>query len=569
MKFNFILTLFLAGAAAAPAFAQGYRDGIEYYKADRIAQAEELLLRNLNNADTDKAASYFYLGQICIDRFNHSVRLGQTDASNLQNAAKYFADGIKANPEYPFNYVGEGQLALMNGDSKAAEDKFKQANKLSKKDAGVPTAIARAYYSVDPNLYAKPMNKYLNEAKKLVVNRVTSGKKEFKENDADYYMLEGDILFNSANGDSRQVGDACNMYEQAIGIDPTTGEGYVKYADSFFTIKRNDYALSKLEEMLANNPQSALGQREYAEKLYSDGQIARATEMYGKLLQNPNHFAADETRYLTLLYFNKDYQSGYDQATKMLNADGKNFTARRFQYIFANLLGKDNTLPLAEALLANKSAENKFATGDYSMIAGDLIKAGRLDDGIKVLEMGAKDYPTESSMLKGASEAYRGAGLYDKAADSMVEYIAREEKTEKGANGSDLWTLSNYALVAGNTPDNPENMAKYWAIAKEAARKSLDKLAPESKYMAAKRMGDVERYSKNEEGAVENYKAAIQYMEEANVTDDPQAAKDMLRFVTVSYYTKKDYVNAKIYFDKFLIVEPNDADMNTLKAVLN
>ena len=562
-----IFTLFLAGAATASAFAQGYRDGIEYYKADRVAQAEELLLRNLNNPDTDKAASYFYLGQISIDRYNHSVRLGKTDASNLTKAAQYFADGIKANPEYPFNYVGEGQLDLMKGDPKAAESKFKQADKLSKKDAGVPTAIARAYYSVDPNVYAKQMQKYLGEAKKLVINRV-AGKRDFKENDADYYMLEGDILYNSANGDSRIVGDACNMYEQAIGIDPTTGEGYVKYADSFFTIKRNDYALSKLEEMLSNNPHSALALRELAEKLYADGQVAKATEMYSKLLQNPNHFDQDETRYMVLLYFNKDYQNGYDQATKLLATDPKNFTAQRFQYIFANELGKDNLVQLAEGLLANKSAENKFATGDYSMIATDFMKAGRNEEAYKVLEMGAQDYPDQPSMLKGASDAYKAAEQYDKAADMMAAYIDKMEKTEEGANGADLYTLSTLALVAGSDNTKPDAQQKYWPMAREAARKSLPLLADESKYMAARRMGDVDRYSKNEDAAVETYKEAIKYMEDANVTDDAKAAKDMLRFITVYYYNKKDNANAKVYLDKFLQIEPNDETMNKLKTVL-
>ena len=81
-------------------------------------------------------------------------------------------------------------------------------------------------------------------------------------------------------------------------------------------------------------------------------------------------------------------------------------------------------------------------------------------------------------------------------------------------------------------------------------------------------MGDVDRYSKNEDAAVETYKEAIKYMEDANVTDDAKAAQDMLRFITVYYYNKKDNANAKVYLDKFLQIEPNDETMNKLKTVL-
>ena len=54
MKFKYLLSLCLAGASMS-AMAQGYKDGVEYFKADRYDNAEELLNRNLNNADTNKA----------------------------------------------------------------------------------------------------------------------------------------------------------------------------------------------------------------------------------------------------------------------------------------------------------------------------------------------------------------------------------------------------------------------------------------------------------------------------------------------------------------------------------
>ena len=161
MKFKLIFSLCLAGASLT-ASAQGYKDGIEYYKADQFNNAKELLLRNLNNAETDKAVSFYYLGCIAMQE------------GNIEEAAKYFNDGVAANPEYAYNYVGLGAINLKNNDKKAAEKNFKQAEKLVKKDASIHIAIARAYYDADPVLYAKEITKLVDKARLLVYNANSS-----------------------------------------------------------------------------------------------------------------------------------------------------------------------------------------------------------------------------------------------------------------------------------------------------------------------------------------------------------------------------------------------------------
>ena len=62
-------TLFAASLAAIAmsASAQTHIEGVEYFKADQLDNAKELLLRNLNNAGTDKAIANYYLGLIAID----------------------------------------------------------------------------------------------------------------------------------------------------------------------------------------------------------------------------------------------------------------------------------------------------------------------------------------------------------------------------------------------------------------------------------------------------------------------------------------------------------------------
>ena len=56
-------SLFLA-AGSFTAFAASYTDGIEYFKAGQPDRAKILLERTLDDAGTNKAESYYYLGEI-------------------------------------------------------------------------------------------------------------------------------------------------------------------------------------------------------------------------------------------------------------------------------------------------------------------------------------------------------------------------------------------------------------------------------------------------------------------------------------------------------------------------
>lgn len=564
MKFKFLLTLTLAGAAALSAMAQGYKDGVEYYKADRLADAEELLNRNLNNADTDKAEAYYYLGQIQLARYFGGMRNHDADAIKYKNeAAKYFNDGVAANPENPFNYVGQGTIALINSNSKEAETLFKKAEKFNKKDAGIFAAVARAYYDVNPSLYAKQMDKALADGKKLVDKQMLSSSPKWAPNDQDYYMLLGDMAFDASNGDSQKVGTACNFYENAISVNPKSAEGYIKYADKLYTVKRFDEATAQLRNLLQQNPNSALGQRELAERLYENGKVKQGIEEYGRLVNNPNHFKSDEDRYMILLYYVNDFQKGYDEATKLLAADPNNFSARRFQYIFAHSLDRPDVLQMAEKLVSLKSDTNRFATGDYALVASDMIKAGRNDEALQVLAMGEKDYPNDPSVAKGAARIYvYDMKQYDKGADMMEKYA---KAVGNDISATDLNVLSSYAYYAASNAAKANDeaiTAKYTEMSEKAIRQAESKMDDAYKYLIPERLGDLARLKKDNAGALANYLEGVRIIEANGLNDDNKSdAADMYRFIGLIYAGEKK-PEARTYLQKYININPNDEAVN-------
>ncbi|MEZ3550199.1 MAG: tetratricopeptide repeat protein [Muribaculaceae bacterium] len=533
MKFKFILAAaFLAGASFA-SFAQTHAEGEEYYKADQLSNAKELLLRNMNNPGTDKSVADYYLGLIALSEGN------QADAS------KWFNDGKTANPENPFNYIGLGGLQLKSGDPKGAQELFKQAEKLGKKNASVQVAIARAYYEADPVAYKKDIDKRIEKARKI----------NMKE--ADIYLFEGDVL-----KDAKDFGSAASKYEMAANYNNDATEAYVKYAN-LFTMVNPQFAVDMLEKLLQLNPNSALAQRELANAYYNKGDYKKAAEEYGKYVTNPNHFKQDEDRYAFLLFYDGNYQKGYDYSTALLQANPANFTAQRYQFMNAAQIKEmnDKLLPMAEALFATHKAskDNKFAPIDYILIAQEFNSANRPQDAQAVLEEAIQDDPSNPEFYKQLAMTYVEENNLSKATDTYEGYLSHIEKP--GYN--DFIQQATFAFYAGveNKTKDPAAAEKYYGIAKDYASKAHEILP--NNYKPVKFDGDIAMQKAAEDqvssAAVPFYTEAITLLEASeNPTRYANDAKVMYNYMGNYYLDQKDVAKAKEYFNKYLELDPNN-----------
>lgn len=202
------------------AMAQGgYQDGIDYFKADYPEEAAIILTKTINDSSADKALSYYYLGAIDLRKNDKAAALANFDK------------GIAANPECGYNYIGKGQIELLNGNESAAEKLFKQGISSDKKEKGaLCAAVARAYFNVNPIKYAKKIEKY-----------IADGDKASKFKESDLFVLRGDMVVNNA-------GESAGQYETAIVTDeevgaPVSPEAYVKYARVYFHVNP-EYAIN-------------------------------------------------------------------------------------------------------------------------------------------------------------------------------------------------------------------------------------------------------------------------------------------------------------------------------------
>lgn len=424
----------LAGAILClglSAFADGYTDGIDYYKAGQYGNARTLLNRNLNSAGNAKALVHYYLGQIdLID-------------GNKAEAKANFDKGISIDPNNAYNYVGLGALALLSGNPTQANENFNQALKLGKKNHEITVDIARAYFNADPVKYAKEVTKYLDKAHK-----------ESKHQEPSIYILEGDMLFAQ-----KEYGDAATKYNQAINFDKENPEGYVKYANTYFYVSPQ-FAIEKLNELLSLQPNSALGQRELAEKYYNANQWTKAAEQYGKYINNPNHFPEDKARYAVLLFASNEYQKSLDVVNEILLTDPTDFQSQRLQMLNLAALEQYEAAQIAAAKFFNfpEKGNAKFTPNDYTTFGNVLQNLGQTDGAVEQYQ---KAYDLDNERLdniKLISATYNANKEFEKAADAFQQYI---DLSGQDASLNDVYLLSNRMLRAAATTEDDSARVAY------------------------------------------------------------------------------------------------------------
>ncbi len=433
MKLKSLLTFMVAGTLLSSAQSQGYKDGVEYYKAGQYEDAKTILLNTFNNADTDKAMANYYLGE---------TSLALKDAAAAQ---KYFEAGVAANPECPYNYVGLGEIDLFNNNKDAAEDDFDKANKYGKKNHEIKVCIARAYWNANPELWAKEIDKLLEKAHK-----------DSKHQEPSIYILEGDMLL-----DKEDVGGAAGKYEMAIRYDSANPEGYVKYANGYFHVNPQ-FSINKLEEFLKVAPNSALGQRELAEKYFAANRWRAASDLYGRYIQNPNHFPEDKARYSVLLYWGEDYTNSLNIANEVLAQDPNNFLMQRMLMLNKAKMGQnEEAVAEGEKFFAN-NVDGNFTANDYTTYGDCLLAVGKNDEAYAQYELAATKFPERADLLSNLSDTYSKNGESLKAAETYDRYIAALEEPSLNdiLKGSTRWLNATAKAAVTDTILRQESSAK-------------------------------------------------------------------------------------------------------------
>ncbi len=532
-----LLFAFALGAVTLSASAQlgSYRDGVDNYNAGRLDVAKAILNKTLDKSETDKAVSFYYLGCISLNE------------KNIDEARKNFEAGIAANPKYGYNFIGLGEIALINNDKGTAEKQFKLATNTDKKNTALGVAVARAYYNVNPTLYAKEIKK-----------RIEKALKDSKNTEPAVYILQGDM--EAAN----DPGEAAGKYEMAIMQDNERGnvnrEAYVKYANTYFRVNPN-FAIERLKELNAKEPTSALAQRELAEKLYDNENYGQACQQYEKYMKNPNHFQRDEQRFAGLLFSAKRYQESLEIAKKILTSDPNN------QYMHRVLLLNKSALEdYPGAVEAGKTlfsiVDVKLIPNDYILYGTALSETGNAAAAVKVFEKAIELNPDKPELLTELSAVYDRAGDKEKAVATQKKYLDMGNGTV-----TDLLSMARrYQSLAGSQAEGSvEAIGSYDEAVKYADMaivKAGDTLTPGSLASLFRAKGGIllgKNLSEPNAEVAECYNKVVELVsQDANPDRFKPYVSEAYRVLGVYYVKIDDIAKGKEIFEKYLELNPDD-----------
>ena len=543
MKVKFLFALFMSCAFGLS--AQGYLDGIEYYRADQYANARTILERTLDDADTDKAVSYYYLGQLAIKY------------RQLDKAREYFNKGIEVNPNYPYNYVGLAALDLNNNDKKAAENNIKSAKKLAKKDAQLLVDIARVYYDVDKNVYRKDIDKTLKEAYKA------------NPEEPNYYLFIGDTVIVKASN-NRELGDAASYYDQAILYAPNSAYTVVKYS-SLYEKLNPEYAISRMKEFLVNNPNSALAQRELAERLFNQQMYNDAVVAYGQYIKMPGHFTEDEERYAILLFSSSKYADAFDVAKEAAQKAKNPFVMERIMYYSkSDLKEYADAYKYAQAFFEKYPEVQIHSVGDYFYYANIAENMAKLDTANistynNVAIDSYKNIVTLDSMnvvaYKSLASIYSNTKDYDNALSYTEQYAAKAEDLKD----SDYRNWANLLVSKSEVETDPIKKKELQTKALATIEKAVEitkspYIARAAGYMYYQILGEYTTdFEKHYLKSLELLDSDAFYAEKT-----PDMYKNVLRSLGVYYYNGKNNAKAKEMFTRYLQFAPEDTQISNL-----
>ncbi|MDH8702010.1 tetratricopeptide (TPR) repeat protein [Dysgonomonadaceae bacterium PH5-43] len=547
--FAFVL-ISIAGVCAA-----NNERGIDLYRAGFYDAAKFFFLSNNNLTGEDLAENYYYLGQAYYE-------LQKTDS-----ASYYFAKAIEVDANYALGYVGNGLIALSKGDIKEADDIFKSAEKMSKKDASIPTAVAESYAAF--NMYPQA-NDAIKRAKKA--NKKYIGA----------FLVEGDVLKAQD-----KLGEASRAYKNAEEMEPNNKLIKFKLAKLFQNANRT-LSLEYLDKATEIDPDYIPAYALMGDINRNQSKYSKALSAYEKIIDIPGLPLVQHERYAQLLYFTDQFEKSLSEINYVLSIDVNNVVMYRLRaYNSFKLENYELGVQQMEEFFA-KTPVDQYIYLDYVTYGRLLLKVKRQEDAIAAFEKAAALDTAKAEVYKEMATAYEGLRDYTKAVEQYKKYFELEENTSI----FDYYTYGRdnyYAASKYLTPDylqatrTPEETAKGNEEFATFVRQGVEAFDTVIERDSNSHLGylwkghilsflDLIAQTEGAEitgEALAPYNIALEKMLADN--ENGKRNSDILmiyRYTASFYFAQKDYPKAIESYNKVLEIAPNDQDVRDVVEYL-
>ncbi len=364
--------LILAGLFTVFAFnlkAQDLNSATLLTRSEQYDKAETMF-KELIQKEPTNSKDYFFFGENYLaEYFNDTISNSLNVAANEAKAV--FQKGVEANPNDPLNYIGLAKVAYyLNEDQKADELRakaksllppYKNLRKINPPAPEYSFALAQIADS-----YIK--NGQVDTSKALPLIREAI---KIDSKNRDIYLIAGDIYILVNDGSN-----AIANYKQASFVDPQSPTAAMKIGNIYVKGRALQAAIPYFEEAISLNPNYAPAYRELGQLYLLAQRFDQSREYFKKYLELTAGNIPAKIRYVTSLFYAKDYDGVIKNVEEILAVDKSRPYMNRiagYSCYEKNPPDYDLALKYMETLFKTVSPE-RIIPKDYQYMARILLK---------------------------------------------------------------------------------------------------------------------------------------------------------------------------------------------------
>ena len=317
----------------------------------------------------------------------------QTPAPEWQAGVDNVKSLIKTNPVQASEAVGE----LLKGKNT--------------KNVELVISVARAYLDAGKLAEAET---YMEIAKKA------------DNKDAAVSVLEGDIALAK-----KDIGHACQLYEQAIYFNPNCKLAYLKYAQAYKSASPSQ-AIEKLQQLKTIAPDYLEADKELAEVYYANNRFGKAAETYAKFIDTPIATEDDILKYAFALFLNHDFEKSLQVVQKGLQKNERHAAFNRLaMYNYTDMKRFEDAERAANNFF-NASDKADYSYLDYRYYGALLSALKKYDQAVIEYGKAIEKDNTQTDIWREISDAYEQKGDYVQAIATYRKYydsLTQDKKT--------------------------------------------------------------------------------------------------------------------------------------------
>lgn len=521
------------------AFSQDLSTALKLTQSERYEDADSVFKILLKQSSSDADVNFYYgenvLKTYMADQFSNVL------ADMAKIATDLFKEGIQKDSNNVLNYIGMGMVTLLEkGDTLLADKYFKRVErsfpkkvkKYDEKNVRSLILLATAQLYDKTPRYAKAIA-YLETAK------------EAAPNNTEVYNALGDIYI-----DKGDASEAIKNYNKVVFLNPKLAAPIVKIGNLYMRSRNLQEARVNFERAIEIDSSYAPAYKGLGEMYSLAGKNNFATLNFKKFFSLTGNNIPAKKQLVNSLFRAKAYKEVLTYVDEILAFDkNSNYLNRIAAYSCYELKQNDyytRGLKYIETFFSNTTPD-KVIYKDYKYYGLILLKAKKdsasVESAFEKLVTANQMEPNDIELVSDiAFNAYFNK-KYALAADMMNKKIAfgKTDKNDYMLLGKAYYQLGSYdkADTALNTVismDADFMQAYVWLASTYVA------MDPESK----------------EGKALPKYEMVIQ----KGLTDTVKYAKEL--FDAYSYiasfylFTKTDYTNAEIYYQKILNLDPKN-----------